>query len=44
MTPQKLYELLDKAGVVYDVVETFEGVRLLSVEVEEPEEEDDDEQ
>jgi hypothetical protein len=43
MTPQKLYELLDKAGVVYDVVETFEGVRLLSVEVDEDDEDDEDE-
>jgi len=40
MTAQELYEILDKAGVVYDVVETFEGVRLLSVEVVEPEEDE----
>ena len=43
MTPQELYDLLDKAGVVYDVVEIFEGVRLLSVEVNEPEDEEDEE-
>ena len=39
MTPQELYELLDKAGVEYEVTEIFEGVRYLRVIVEEPEEE-----
>lgn len=40
MTPQELYELLDKAGADYEVVEIFEGARFLRVEVYEPEEED----
>ena len=37
MTPKELYELLDKAGVDYEVVEIFEGVRFLSIEVTEEE-------
>jgi hypothetical protein len=40
MTAQELYELLDNAGVLYDVVEIYEGVRLLNVMVEEPEEDE----
>jgi hypothetical protein len=40
MTPQELYELLDKAGVDYEVIEIFEGSRFLRIEVEELEEED----
>jgi len=36
MTPQELYALLDKAGVEYDVVETFDGLRTISVPVDEP--------
>ena len=41
MTPQELYELLNKAGVDYEVTEIFEGVRYLRVKVYElePEEE-----
>lgn len=35
MTPTELYNLLDKAGVDYEVVEIFEGARWLRVEVEE---------
>ena len=42
MTPQELYELLDKAGVEYEVTEIFEGVRYLRVVVEEPEEKGDE--
>jgi len=38
MTPQKLYELLDKAGLDYEVVEVFEGVRWIRFDVEEEEE------
>ena len=41
MTPQQLYELLDKAGFEYDVVDIFEGVRVLRIEVEDVDEEDD---
>lgn len=33
MTPEQLYELLDKAGVDYEVVEIFEGARTLRVVV-----------
>jgi hypothetical protein len=44
MTPQELYTLLDKAGVEYEVVEIFEGARILNIEVDEPTEEDEDEQ
>lgn len=35
MTAQEIYDLLDKAGVEYEVVEIFEGARWLRVEVEE---------
>ena len=35
MTPQELYEVLDKAGIEYEVVEIFDGVRLLRIEVNE---------
>ena len=40
MTPQELYALLDKAGAEYEVVEIFEGVRILNIEVDEPVEEE----
>ena len=33
MTPTQLYDLLEKAGVEYEIVEIFEGVRILSIEV-----------
>ena len=39
MTPQELYDLLDKAGVDYEVIEIFEGARFLRVEVVEIDEE-----
>jgi hypothetical protein len=35
MTPKELYELLDKTGIDYEVVEIFEGVRFIRVVVEE---------
>ena len=38
MTPQELYEVLDKAGVDYEVIEIFEGARFLRVVVDEAEE------
>ena len=38
MTAQELYELLDKAGVDYELVEIFEGARFLRVVVDEAEE------
>ena len=37
MTPKELFELLDKAGVDYEVIEIFEGARFLRVVVEEEE-------
>jgi hypothetical protein len=40
MTPQELYELLDKAGIEYEVTEIFEGVRYLRVQVYELEPEE----
>jgi hypothetical protein len=40
MTPKELYELLDKAGFEYEVVEIFEGVRILRIEVVDGDEEE----
>ncbi len=40
MTAQELYELLDKAGIEYDLVEIFEGVRIVRIEVDEEAEDD----
>ena len=37
MTPTELYDLLDKAGLEYDLVEMFEGIRIISVEVNDEE-------
>jgi hypothetical protein len=37
MTPTELYDLLDKAGLEYDLVEMFEGLRIISVEVNDEE-------
>jgi hypothetical protein len=39
MTAEKLYEKLDKAGIKFEVVEIFEGLRVINVEVEEEDEE-----
>ena len=39
MTPQELYEVLDNAGVEYEIIEIFEGSRLLRIEVTEENEE-----
>jgi hypothetical protein len=35
MTAKEMYEALDAAGIEYEVVEIFEGVRFVRVEVEE---------
>ena len=35
MTPKELYDLLDKAGVEYEVVEIFEGSRWLRIDIDE---------
>lgn len=44
MTPAELYDALDKAGVDYEIVEIFEGLRVINVMVdEELDEELDDE-
>jgi hypothetical protein len=34
-TPKELYDLLDRAGIDYEVVEMFEGIRVFRIEVEE---------
>lgn len=39
MTADELYEALDKLGVEYDVVEIFDGLRVINVQVEESEDE-----
>jgi hypothetical protein len=43
MTPTEIYDVLDRIGVEYEVVEIFEGARILNIEVDEPTEEDEDE-
>ena len=40
MTAKELYELLDKAGADYGVVEIFEGARWIRVVVEEENEDE----
>lgn len=40
MTPTEIYNVLDRIGVEYEVVEIFEGARILNIEVDEPTEED----
>lgn len=40
MKPQELYELLNNAGVDYEVIEIFEGARFIRVVVEEEESEE----
>ncbi len=35
MTAMELYELLNKAGIDYDIIEIFEGARFIRIEVEE---------
>ncbi len=39
MTATELYELLNNAGVDFEVTEMYEGVRYLRVLVNDPEEE-----
>lgn len=38
MTPQELYEILDNAGLDYEVVEVFEGARWVRFTVDEGDE------
>ena len=40
MSPFDLYELLDKAEIEYEIVEIFEGMRVLSFVVDEPTDEE----
>jgi len=40
MTPTQLYDLLEKAEVEYEIVEIFDGVRILSIEVDDDKEEE----
>ena len=40
MTAQELYEILDNAGVDYEVVEVFDGARWLRFSVDEIGEQD----
>jgi len=42
MQPSEMYAVLDKAGIEYEIVEIFEGVRILSILVEEVDESIDD--
>jgi hypothetical protein len=35
MTPKQLYALLDAHGVEYEIIEIFEGARVLNIEVNE---------
>jgi len=34
MTPSELYDALDRAGAIYEIVEIFDGVRIISVQVD----------
>ena len=34
MTPSELYDALDRAGAIYEIVEIFEGVRIIRVQVD----------
>jgi hypothetical protein len=38
MTPTELYKILDDNGVEYEVVEIFDGIRLIRVEVQDDQE------
>ena len=35
MTPAELYDALDRAGADYEIVQIFEGLRIMSVVVDE---------
>jgi hypothetical protein len=35
MTAYELYEALDKAGIDFEIVEIFEGLRVISIMVDE---------
>ena len=40
MTPKQLYDLLDRADIEYEIVEIFEGVRVLRIVVDDETEEE----
>jgi len=40
MTADELYEALDKAGIDFEVVEIFEGLRVISIMVDEVSDDD----
>jgi len=40
MTADELYEALDKAGIDFEVVEIFEGLRVISIMVDEVDDDD----
>ena len=40
MKPNEIYDVLDRIGAEYEIVEILEGVRVINIEVEEPTEED----
>ena len=40
MTADELYEALDKAGIDFEVVEIFDGLRVISIVVDEVDEEE----
>jgi hypothetical protein len=35
MTAMEIYDLLNRANIEYEVVEIFEGVRIISIQVDE---------
>ena len=37
MTADQLYDLLEIAGIEFEVVEIFDGLRIISIQVEEEE-------
>ena len=44
MTPNEIYDVLDRVGAEYDIVEIGEGIRVLTIQVDEPTDEVEDEQ
>jgi len=40
MTADELYEALDKVGIDFEVVEIFDGLRVISIMVDEVDEEE----
>ena len=41
LTVDELYEKLDELGIAYEVVEMFDGLRVINVEVKEEDEDED---